>query len=121
MAAPDELITEISVAVSPRSAYIKFPNPASHYAITGVSVSLRGNGTIGDARVAITGAAPLAFRATAAEATLNGKTLSQETIAAAADAAYDGRELLGDIHASAEYRSALIKVFTRRALEKTGG
>ena len=116
--APDEVLTQVSVAVSPRSAYAKYPNPASHYAITGVGVSLQGNGTVTSARIGITGAADLAFRANAAEAALAGKSLSADSIAAAAAAAHDGRELLGDIHASAEYRSALIKVMTRRALEK---
>jgi len=116
--APDEVLTQVSVAVSPRSAYAKYPNPASHYAITGVGVSLQGNGTVTSARIGITGAADLAFRANAAEAALAGKSLSVDSIAAAAAAAHDGRELLGDIHASAEYRSALIKVMTRRALEK---
>jgi carbon-monoxide dehydrogenase medium subunit len=116
--APDEILTSVSVAVSPRSAYAKYPNPASHYAITGIGVALQGDGTVTGARVGITGAADVAFRAAGAEAALTGKALSAESIAAAADAAYDGRDLLGDIHASAEYRSALIKVMTRRALEK---
>jgi len=115
---PDELITSVSVAVSPHSAYVKFPNPASHYAITGVCVSVQGNGTVSSARIGVTGAAPMAFRATAAESALTGKMLSAESVAAAAAAAYDGRELLGDIHASAEYRGSLVRVMTRRALEK---
>ena len=115
---PDELITSVSVAVSPHSAYVKFPNPASHYAITGVCVSVQGNGTVSSARIGVTGAAPMAFRATAAESALTGKMLSAESVAAAAEAAYDGRELLGDIHASAEYRGSLVRVMTRRALEK---
>jgi carbon-monoxide dehydrogenase medium subunit len=115
---PNELITSVSVAVSPQSAYVKFPNPASHYAITGVCVSVQGNGTVSSARIGVTGAAPMAFRATAAESALTGKMLSAESVAAAAAAAYDGRELLGDIHASAEYRGSLVRVMTRRALEK---
>ena len=79
---------------------------------------MQGNGTVTSARIGITGAADLAFRASGAEAALVGKSLSADSIAAAAEAAYDGRDLLGDIHASAEYRSALVKVMTRRALEK---
>jgi carbon-monoxide dehydrogenase medium subunit len=115
---PNELLTSISVAVSPSSSYVKFPNPASHYAITGVCASVSGNGTVSQARIGVTGAAPLAFRATAAEAALAGKALSADSISAAAEAAYDGRELLGDIHASAEYRGSLVRTMTRRALEK---
>jgi carbon-monoxide dehydrogenase medium subunit len=117
---PDEIVTAVTVAVSPRSAYVKFPNPASHYAITGVGVAVQRDGTVSAARIGVTGAAPMAYRATAAEAALTGQALSAQSIAAAADAAYDGRELLGDIHASAEYRAALVKVMTRRALEKLG-
>jgi aerobic carbon-monoxide dehydrogenase medium subunit len=60
----------------------------------------------------------MAFRATAAEAARAGKPLTLESIAEAARIAYDGRELLGDIHASPEYRSHLISVMTKRALEK---
>jgi carbon-monoxide dehydrogenase medium subunit len=115
---PDEIITAVTVAVSPRSAYVKFPNPASHYAIAGVGVAVQGDGTVSAARIGVTGAAATAYRATAAEAALAGQALTAQSIAAAADAAYDGRELLGDIHASAEYRAALVKVMTRRALEK---
>jgi carbon-monoxide dehydrogenase medium subunit len=114
----DEILTQVSVRVRPRSAYVKFPNPASHYAITGVAAAVGGNGSVDTARIGITGAAPLAYRASAAEEALNGKALSADSIAAASDVAYDGRELLSDIHASAEYRAALIKVMTRRALEK---
>lgn len=115
---PNELITSISVAVSPASAYAKYPNPASHYAITGVCAAISGNGTVSSARIGVTGAAPMAFRAEAAEAALAGQALSPASIAAAADAAYDGREMLGDIHASEEYRGNLVRVMTRRALEK---
>ena len=116
--APDEIITAVTVAVSPRSVYVKFPNPASHYAIAGVCAAVQGNGSVSTARIGVTGAAPMAYRATAAEAALAGQALSAQSIAAAADAAYDGRELLGDIHASAEYRAALVKVLTKRALEQ---
>jgi carbon-monoxide dehydrogenase medium subunit len=118
---PDEILTAVTVAVAPRSAYVKFPNPASHYAIAGVGVAVQGNGTVSGVRIGVTGAAPTAYRATGAEAALAGQAISGQSIAAAAEAAYDGRELLGDIHASAEYRAALVKVLTRRALEKLPG
>ncbi len=41
--------------------------------------------------------------------------------ARAAAQAYDGRELLSDIHASDEYRAHLIEVSTRRALARLAG
>jgi carbon-monoxide dehydrogenase medium subunit len=116
--APNDILAEVRIKAAPRSAYAKFPNPASHYAITGVAAAVQGDGRLDSARIGVTGAAPVAFRATAAESALAGSDLSAESIAKAADAAYDGRELLGDIHASAEYRAALIKIMTRRALQQ---
>ena len=110
---PDEVLTEVRIPAAPRSAYAKFANPASHYAIVGVAAAVDGQG----GRIGVTGAAPVAFRATEAENALRGRSLTAEVISEAAARAYDGRDLLGDIHASAEYRAALIGVLTRRALE----
>jgi carbon-monoxide dehydrogenase medium subunit len=39
-------------------------------------------------------------------------------IAQAAEAAVDGLEAMNDIHASAEYRARLAKVYTMRALSQ---
>jgi CO/xanthine dehydrogenase FAD-binding subunit len=56
------------------------------------------------------------------EAALVGKPLSDATIAAAAAVAGDGLDdLNADIHASADYRRAQIKVFTKRALDAARG
>jgi carbon-monoxide dehydrogenase medium subunit len=107
-----EVLTEVRLPSAPRSVYEKWPNPASHYAIVGVAAVA--NGTV---RIGVSGAAPAAFRATAAEAALSGG-LTAAAIDAAAAAAYDGRDLLGDLHASDEYRGHLIEVLTRRALSR---
>ena len=115
---PGELITEVRFPEMRRSAYEKFPNPASHYATTGVAVGLTGNGTVTSARVGVTGAAGSAFRAKAAEAVLEGNQLDADIVARAAEDAYGGEELLSDIHASAEYREVLIRVLTARALRR---
>lgn len=109
----DEILTEVRVPSNARSAYEKIPNPASHYAMVGVAVALGE-----EPRVGVTGAAPVAYRATAAESILRGATLSADTTARAAAAAYDDRELLSDIHASAEYRAHLVRVATQRALSR---
>jgi carbon-monoxide dehydrogenase medium subunit len=111
---PNELVTEIRVPASSKSAYVKMPNPASHYAIVGVAAVQANGGT----RIGVTGAAPVAFRAANAESALAGKALTADTIADASSKAHDGRELLSDIFASAEYRAHLIGVMTKRALEK---
>jgi carbon-monoxide dehydrogenase medium subunit len=113
----NELVTEVRVPVTPKSAYIKVPNPASHYAIVGVAVAQSNGAT----RIGVTGAAPVAFRASGAETALAGKTLTPDVITDAATKANDGRELLSDIHASAVYRAHLVNVMTKRVLEKISG
>jgi carbon-monoxide dehydrogenase medium subunit len=113
----DELLTQIRVPVAKRSAYRKLPSPASHYALVGVAAAVEGNGTISAARIGVTGAAPVAFRANRAEEALLGTSLTTESIQKAARRAYDGRGLLEDIHASNDYRAAMLETMTARALQ----
>jgi carbon-monoxide dehydrogenase medium subunit len=117
-----EVLTEIRLArAAPRTgtAYVKFPNPASGYAIVGIAakLSLNEDGTVADARVAVTGTGDHAVRATAVEDALRGQQPTDEAIAAAAAQAAEGIDPLSDIHASAEYRADLTRVFARRALQ----
>ena len=56
--ADDEVIVSVSFPKPTRAGYMKFPNPASRYAIVGVMVAQTG----GQTRVAVTGAAPCVFR-----------------------------------------------------------
>jgi carbon-monoxide dehydrogenase medium subunit len=119
----DEVLTEVRVrrpAERTGTAYVKFPNPASGYAVVGVAaaVTLSADGTVTDAHIGITGAGDHAVRATAAENALKGQRLTPETIASAANLAADGIDPLEDIHASGEYRLQLTKVFAKRALER---
>ncbi|MGB9634551.1 MAG: xanthine dehydrogenase family protein subunit M, partial [Chloroflexaceae bacterium] len=51
-----------------------------------------------------------------AEQALIGGAVAAEAIAAAAARAGDGMDILGDLHASEEYRRAMVAVYTRRAL-----
>lgn len=119
---PDEIITEIHV---PRTegqsvTYKKFPHPASGYAVVGVAVRVEKSGAkIDSAAVGITGVAQIAYRASAVEDALRGK--SAAAIAEAAAHAAEGVEVLGDYYASADYRRHLAEVFTRRALEQAIG
>ncbi len=117
-----EVLTGISIPALPAgtgTAYAKFKNPASGYAIVGVAavVTLSG-GTVSDVRVGITGAGSSAVRAAAVENALRGTSGDEAAIAAAAAHAAGGIDLIGDIHASEEYRAHLATVFTRRALTK---
>ncbi len=119
---PDEVLAEVRVpALPPRtgSAYLKFPHPASGFAVVGVAVvvTLDGKDRCAHARIGVTGVAPVAYRARTAEDALTGRALNDQTIAAAAAKAPDGVEPNEDIFASAEYRRHLARVYTKRALQ----
>lgn len=117
--AGNEIIANIQFAPRPAAAYTKLYQRASHYAIVGVAAVLEVSGrSITSAGIGLTGATTHAQRLTNVEQALAGQPLSQKTIAAAAQLA--GRDLTAlnsDLHASADYRRAMIPVFTRRALE----
>jgi len=116
--APDEIITSVRFAPVRASAYAKLHQRASHYAIVGVAAALEvSGGTIRAARVGLTGAGPCAIRLSTVEDALAGRNASPDAIAAAVQhAAADLRTVNADLHASAEYRRAMVPVFTRRAL-----
>ena len=108
----DEIITAVRFPIPKRAAYMKFPNPASRYAIVGVMVAEAPDGI----RVAVTGAAPCVFRVTAMEDALK-KDFTPDAIASIA---VDGAEFNEDIHTSAGYRSHLVNVMARRAVAALG-
>jgi carbon-monoxide dehydrogenase medium subunit len=118
--APDEIIASVQFAPVRAAAYAKLHQRASHYAIVGVAAALElSDGRIRSARIGLTGAGPYAIRLTKVEEALAGQALSRETIDAAARLArIDLKMVSADIHAGAEYRQAMIPVFTRRALER---
>ncbi len=119
---PNELITAIRVADLPDTAgyrYEKLANPASGYAIVGVAaiVDLAPDGNIASARIGITGASDVAWRASATEEALVGVSPDDDaTIKAAAALATEERELLSDIHAPADYRARVTKNLVFRAI-----
>jgi carbon-monoxide dehydrogenase medium subunit len=121
--APDEIIAHVRFKPARAAAYAKLNQRASRFAIVGVAAALDLEGrTIAGARVGLTGATTHAVRLTNVEDALGGKEASAATFQAAAQIAGDGLDdLNADIHASAEYRRAMIKVFTRRALERAAG
>jgi carbon-monoxide dehydrogenase medium subunit len=80
--------------------------------------ALAGDGALSDVRVAITGAGAQPVRATAVEEALRGKAPDDAALAAAAEHAAEGLQLMSDIHASEDYRAHLTRVFTRRALKR---
>jgi carbon-monoxide dehydrogenase medium subunit len=121
--APNEILNEIAIPAPPArsgSGYAKFANKASHYAIVGVAavVGLDANGVCEHASIGVTGAGPVASRASEAEAALRGSRLDDAAVSAAAAAAGAGIDFLDDLHASAEYRAHLTSVFAARAIRQ---
>tara|TARA_B100000029_G_scaffold500515_1_gene572377 strand:+ start:146 stop:844 length:699 start_codon:yes stop_codon:yes gene_type:complete len=103
-----ELIESIEFEVPEKSAYAKYPNPASRYAIVGVYVSKLKK----EVRVSVTGAGNSVFRSTELEAALS----SNFSPAALDNISISSKDLNSDIHASAEYRAHLIKIMARKAV-----
>lgn len=118
--AEDEIIASVRFAPIQKAAYAKLHQRASHYAIVGVCAALEVEDNVcRAARVAATGASTHAQRLRAVEDALAGKALTEAAITAAAALADEGIEDINrDIHASADYRRAMLRVFTRRALQR---
>jgi carbon-monoxide dehydrogenase medium subunit len=105
----DEIITAVRFPKPKRAAYMKFPNPASRYALVGVFVAETNDGM----RVAVTGAGQDGvFRVAEMESAL-GSNFSPDAVAGIA---VPDDDLNSDIHASAEYRAHLITVMAKRAV-----
>jgi len=107
-----EIVTAVVFPVPDKAGYMKFPNPASRFALVGVFVSKKGN----DVRVGVTGAGPSAFRAADIEKAFAAKWAPD----AADGVSVKSDGLNTDIHASAEYRAHLIKVMAKRAVAEAG-
>lgn len=104
-----EIITSVVFPIPEKAAYVKFNQPASRFALTGVFVAKYASGV----RVAVTGASNNGvFRWTDAE-----KALSASFSAGAIDGlSVDDSDMIADLHGSAAYRANLVKVLTKRAV-----
>jgi aerobic carbon-monoxide dehydrogenase medium subunit len=114
----DEIIAGVQFKPVTSAAYAKLHQRASHFAIVGVAAALDvSKGVIQSARVGLTGACSHATRLTEVEQALAGKPLSADSIEAASRVASKSvTDINSDLHASADYRRAMIPVFTKRAL-----
>ena len=104
-----EIITSVSFPIPQKAAYVKFDQPASRFALTGVFVAKFADGV----RVAVTGASNNGvFRWKDAEAALS-RNFSPAALAGLTVASKD---MIADLHGSAAYRANLVKVLTGRAV-----
>lgn len=118
---PDELLVEFRIpAPNPHSSdcYQRFiPRNEMDIAVVGVgaSVTLNGN-TCTAARISLAAVAPTPLFTKEASASLVGKPLNDDTIAAAAALAQKIATPITDMRGTAEYRTHLVGVLTRRVL-----
>ena len=105
---PGELVVAVSFPTPQRAAYSKLRQPASRFALVGVFVSQGAGGV----RVAVTGAGSSVFRVKAMEDAL-AKRFAPESLASLS---IPVDNLNGDIHGSATYRAAMIKLLAQKAV-----
>jgi len=121
----DEILVEVWIpGQEPHSngAYFKLMRRnALDLALVGVAAYLTLDGKKGickGARIALGAVAPTPIRAPGAEKTLLHKEIDEERAREAGEAASQEASPIGDIRASREYRTEMIKVLTRKAVEK---
>jgi carbon-monoxide dehydrogenase medium subunit len=121
----DEIMTMVTLpqpAPGTVMGYEKHAHPASGYAVVGVAVVITRDGdVVSSSNICVTGATSIATHARSAEQALVGQQLTKESIDSAAAVAADGLDINGDHYASEEYRAHLIRVLTRRIIERIAG
>jgi aerobic carbon-monoxide dehydrogenase medium subunit len=121
---PNEILTSIRLPKAgpgEASAYDKLGRRGGHsdYAVAGAAAWIkRSNGSIEDARVAVTGVGTKPQIAAGVAEALIGSDGSDEAIKAAADKAVDGITVLEDLYGSEEYKAHLAKVYVARAVKQ---
>jgi carbon-monoxide dehydrogenase medium subunit len=119
----EEILQEIQVPNLPlqsRGRYLKLtPRRAMDLAIVGVAVvAIPEDGVCRDIRIALGAVSPTPVRVREAEAIIKGQKLNDEVIERAAQIAAEGCCPISDHRASAEYRTEMVKVLTRRAINQ---
>jgi carbon-monoxide dehydrogenase medium subunit len=129
--APDELLTEIRIPKpAPRSggAYQKLERKVGDFATAGAAVYLvlNENGTCQEVGIGLTNVGPVPLRAARSEDALRGQRPTEAAIREAAELAAKDCQPTADLRGSVEYKRALVRVLTQRALQQalqraTGG
>jgi carbon-monoxide dehydrogenase medium subunit len=121
---PDELLLRVELPPLPvgaRLTYQKFlPSTRDDYATVSVAavVATDATGICTHARIALGGAGPIPLRARDAERVLLGRLLDGGAIREAAELAAAATEPIDDLRGSAEYKRAMARVWTERALRE---
>jgi carbon-monoxide dehydrogenase medium subunit len=121
---PVEVLTEVRLPTLDGYgfAYQKFNRRSEDWAMVAVSALVKQTDDIcEDVRVGLTHMGTVPLRARAVEEALRGQSLSQESIARAAEQAAEGTDPPADLNASADYKRHLARVLCRRALQEAAG
>ena len=119
--APDELLTHVILPApgNLKSGHYEVRYKTSHdwpIAFATVLLAMKGT-TVGSARVVMGAVAPIPWRAQAAEKALAGKTITEATAAAAAEAALQGARPLSEN----AYKIQVAKTAVKRAILRAAG
>jgi len=124
----DEILTEVRIPKHTGwgAHYEKFVRVAHQWPIVAVAATVRADGsgagpTITEARVGLTNMGSTPVRARGVEEALAGATATEDGVRAAADRGAEGTSPPSDLNGSAEYRTHLAKVLTRRAVVAAAG
>ena len=119
---PDEILTSIRIPKNgpgEASAYDKLGRRGGHsdYAVAGAAAWVKkSNGSIEDARVAVTGVGTKPTLVNGVAEALIGTDGSDSAIKAAAEKAVDEVTVLEDLYGTEEYKTHLAKVYVARAV-----
>lgn len=119
-----EILTEIRVPVPSAysgGAYFKLERKVGDFATVGVAVqvSLDGNGICQKAGIGLTNVGPTPIKARKAEDFLKGKPLDEANIKQAGALAASEAQPSSDLRGPAEYKEAMVKELTKRALTRS--
>ena len=104
-----ELIEAVEFQVPEKSCYKKYPNPASRYAIVGVYVAKHKGGV----NVAVTGAKSCVYN----DQNISGALSKSFSSSALDNVKISSSGMNSDVHASADYRANMVKIFAKKAVE----
>ncbi len=119
---PDELLAEVRLPMLPADTcfgFEEFSRRAGDFAIAMVLATFRlSGGVMVEPRIGVGGAEEVPRRLAGAEAALAGRAPGIAAFQEAAEAAAEAVDPMTDINTSAHYRRDLVRVLTRRALER---
>lgn len=121
--APDEMLTDILVPLQPSrggGAYIKLERKVGDFAIVGVAaqVALDAEGAIDQAGIGLTNVGATPLRAGDSERFLRGKRPDEAVLREAGELAAQAASPTADRRGSVEYKRAMVRNLTVRALRK---